>query len=286
MEGKTLATPAPAQRLPSPRLGRPIVIAAALAGATIVTWIVTVYRMQGMDAGPGTDLGALGWFVGVWVTMMAAMMLPSVAPMALLFARVSRERRRRGQSFVPTWVFLTAYLATWTVYGLVAYGIFLVVRAADVHALAWTAQGPLIVGAAIVAAGIYQLTPLKRVCLRHCRSPMHYVLGGWRSGTAGALRMGVEHGAYCVGCCWGLMLILFAIGVMSIVWMLVVAALIFAEKVLPFGDRLTPVFAAAFIGVGIWIAAAPASFPGLPKPAAAPSMQMGAVAPPGVDLSI
>src|SRR6202035_5311743 len=102
---------------------------------------------------------------------------------------------------------------------------------------------PLIAGGAIVAAGLYQLTPIKRVCLRHCRSPMHYVLGGWRDGTGGALRMGLEHGAYCVGCCWGLMLILFAIGVMSIVWMLVVAGLIFAEKVLPFGDRLTPVFA-------------------------------------------
>jgi predicted metal-binding membrane protein len=250
-----------------------------LAGATITTWVVTVYRMQGMDAGPGTDLGALGWFVGVWVTMMAAMMLPSVAPMALLFARVSGERRRRGQAFVPTWVFLSGYLAAWTAYGLAAYGIFMALRAANLHAFGWSAHGPLIAGGAIVAAGLYQLTPLKRVCLRHCRSPLHYVLGGWRSGTVGALRMGIEHGAYCVGCCWGLMLILFAIGVMSVVWMLVVAGMIFAEKVLPFGHRLTPVFAAAFIGVGIWIAAAPGTFPGLTQPTSAPSMQMGVQAP-------
>lgn len=255
--------------LPACRLGGPVPVAAALAGATILTWIVTLSRMRGMDAGPGTDLGDLGWFVGVWVTMMAAMMLPSVAPMALLFSRVSGERRRRGQAFVPTWVFLSGYLMAWTTYGLGAYAVVTVVRAAHLAAFAWNAQGPLIAGGAIVAAGLYQLTPLKRVCLRHCRSPLHYVLGSWRSGTVGALRMGVEHGAYCVGCCWGLMVILFAIGVMSVIWMLVVAGLIFAEKVLPFGHRLTPVFAAAFIGVGIWVAAAPASFPGFSKLAAA-----------------
>ena len=189
-------------------------------------------------------VGGLGWFLGVWVTMMAAMMLPSVAPMALLFARVNGERRRRGRSFVPTWVFLCGYLAAWTGYWLAAYGLLRLIRAADVHALGWHAQGPRVAGGAIVAAGLYQLTPLKRVCLRHCRSPPHYVLGGWREGPLGAVRMGIEHGAYCVGCCWGLMLIL-------------VAGLIFAEKVLPFGHRLTPLFAVAFVAVGIWIAVAP-----------------------------
>jgi len=252
---------------------RPVGLAAILGGATLATWAVTVARMRGMDAGPGTDLGALGWFLGVWVTMMAAMMLPSVAPMALLFARLSGERRRRGRSFVPTWVFLCGYLAAWTGYGLVAYGLFRLIRSADLHALGWNAQGPLIAGGAIAAAGIYQLTPLKRVCLRHCRSPLHYVLGGWREGHRGALRMGLEHGAYCVGCCWGLMLILFALGAMSLTWMLIVAGLIFAEKVLPFGHRLTPYFAVAFVAAGIWVAAAPGSVPGLKQPNSEP-MQM------------
>jgi len=257
---------------------RPVGAAALLGAATLATWVVTVDRMRGMDAGPGTDLGALGWFLGVWVTMMAAMMLPSVAPMALLFARVSGERRRRGTSFVPTWVFLCGYLAAWTGYGLVAYGLFRLVSAANLHALDWQAHGPLIAGGAIAAAGIYQLTPLKRVCLRHCRSPLHFVLGGWREGRRGALRMGLEHGGYCVGCCWGLMLILFALGVMSIVWMLLVAGLIFAEKVLPFGHRLTPFFALAFVAAGIWVAAAPGSVPGLKQPGSGPSMQMTSVA--------
>lgn len=264
---------------PPPSLLRrgPVGLVAVLGGATLATWTVTVARMRGMDAGPGTDLGALGWFVGVWVTMMAAMMLPSVAPMALLFARVSGERRRRGRSFVPTWVFLCGYLAAWTGYGLVAYGLFRLISTANIHALGWHAQGPLVAGGAIGAAGIYQLTPLKRVCLRHCRSPLHFVLGRWREGHRGALLMGLEHGAYCVGCCWGLMLILFALGVMSITWMLIVAGLIFAEKVLPFGQRLTPYFAVAFVGVGIWVAVAPGSVPGLKQSDSGTRMPMARI---------
>jgi predicted metal-binding membrane protein len=261
------------------RSGQPILrrspglVAAAIAGAAIVTWVVTIDRMQGMDAGPGTDLGAFGWFMGVWVTMMAAMMLPSAMPMTLLFARVSAERQRRGRSFVPTWVFIAGYLVAWTAYGLLAYAIFRALRSAHIHALSWHADGPLIAGGAIAAAGLYQLSPLKRICLRHCRSPMSYVLGGWRPGWWGAVRMGLEHGAFCVGCCWGLMLILFALGVMSIVWMLVVAGLILAEKALPFGERLSRVLAVAFVAIGIWVAAAPSSVPGLTQPGSAHAMQ-------------
>jgi predicted metal-binding membrane protein len=258
---------------PARRDRRPLVTA-ALAGAALVTWVVTIERMRGMDGGPGTDLGALGWFTGVWVTMMAAMMLPSAMPMVLIFSRVSTERQRRGQAFVPTWIFVGGYLAAWTLYGLLAYGLFQVIHAAHLNFLSWHAQGPLVAGAAIAAAGIYQLTPLKRICLRHCRSPMHFVLGGWRSGRLGAVRMGLEHGGYCVGCCWGLMLILFALGVMSVVWMIVVAALVFAEKVLPFGERLSRALAVAFVVIGVWVAAAPGSVPGLTQPASGHAMGM------------
>jgi predicted metal-binding membrane protein len=249
-------------------------VPAAIAGVALITWIVTVERMRGMDAGPGTDLGGLGWFVGVWVTMMAAMMLPSALPMTLVFARVSAERQRRGRSFAPTWVFVSGYLTAWTAYGLAAYGIFRVIQSAHIHALSWHAQGPLFAGGALVAAGIYELTPLKRVCLRHCRSPLHYVFGGWRPGWRGALRMGLEHGALCVGCCWGLMLILFALGVMSVVWMLVVTGLVFAEKVLPFGERLSRVVAVACVAAGIIVATAPSNVPGLTQPGSARSMGM------------
>ena len=180
-----------------------VLTSAALLGAALVCWIVTVQRMRGMDAGPGTALGGLGWFLGVWVTMMAAMMLPSAAPMVLLFHRLSSERRRREQSFVPTWVFVLSYLAVWTAYGLAAYGLYRLVIHPGSGFLAWNRGGPYVAGAAIALAGLYELTPLKSVCLRHCRSPMHFILGRWREGWLGAIRMGAEHGGYCVGCCWG-----------------------------------------------------------------------------------
>jgi predicted metal-binding membrane protein len=271
---------APARDQPaarSPLRLSPLSIATLLLALALFSWVVTFDRMRGMDAGPGTDLGGLGWFVGIWVTMMAAMMLPSVAPMVLTLARVSRERASRGRvHLVPTWVFVAGYLAAWTAYGLFAYGVFRVVDAIAGGALAWDRSGPYVAGAAIVAAGLYQVTPIKDVCLRHCRTPLHFLLHGWHEGRLGALRMGVEHGLYCVGCCWGLMVVLFSLGVMSLFWMAVIAAVIFAEKVSPYGERLTRLFAVAFVALGLWIAVSPGSVPGLTDPSdrGNPSMRM------------
>jgi predicted metal-binding membrane protein len=118
-----------------------------------------------------------------------------------------------------------------------------------------------------VVAGLYQLTPFKRVCLTHCRSPLDFFLASWREGRGGALRMGFHHGLYCVGCCWGLMLVLFAVGVMSLFWMALIAVLIFAEKVFRVGPRLAPVFGIILIALGLWIAVAPTTIPGLHAPA-------------------
>jgi predicted metal-binding membrane protein len=244
----------------------PATVVLLLLAAALVAWIIAVQRMRGMDAGPGTDLGGFGWYMGIWVTMMAAMMFPSAAPMVLLFHRVSGERAKRGQTFVPTWVFALSYLAVWTVYGLAAYGLYRLVVQFDFGFLSWERGGPYVAGGAIAAAGLYELTPLKSVCLRHCRSPLHFVMGHWRHGRLGAIRMGVEHGAYCVGCCWGLMIVLFALGVMSLTWMAFVAALIFAQKLLPHGEYLTRVFAVGFVAAGIWVASAPGSVPGLTLP--------------------
>jgi predicted metal-binding membrane protein len=274
----------PAARRPSFRI-TPVTVAVLLLAAALVTWIVTVRRMRGMDAGPGTDLGGLGWYVGIWVTMMAAMMFPSAAPMVLLFHRVSREQAKRRQPFVPTWVFALSYLAVWTLYGLAAYGVYRLVVRFDLGFLDWNRGGRYVAGGAIAAAGLYELTPLKSVCLRHCRSPLHFLLHSWRAGVPGALRMGGEHGAYCVGCCWGLMIVLFALGVMSLTWMAIVAALIFAQKVLPKGEHLARVFAVAFVAVGIWVAAAPGTVPGLTLPnsdaADKARMRMMHMTPPG-----
>lgn len=254
-------------RLRHPSLANPVANAAVLIGAALALWILTVDRMAGMDAGPGTDLGGLGWYVGLWVTMMAAMMLPSVAPMVILFARVSGDRYRRGRAAaIPTWIFVLAYLAVWAGYGLLAYAIFRLIDVLDPAFLAWDRGGPYVTGGAVAAAGLYQLSPLKEVCLRHCRGPLHFIFHGWRDGRFGALRMGAEHGLYCVGCCWGLFLILFAVGVMSLFWMAVIAAVIFAEKILPHGDRLSRLFAVAFVVLGVWIAVAPSTVPGLTEP--------------------
>ena len=252
-------------------------IAAALLGAALIAWVAIVQRMSGMDAGPGTHLGGFAWYVGIWVTMMAAMMLPSAAPMVLVFARVNRERAsKHRRRIVPTWFFASTYLLAWVLYGALAYGAYELISARDWGLLAWDGGGPYVAGGAVVAAGVYQLTPLKSVCLRHCRSPMHFVLGGWRDGWTGALRMGLEHGLYCVGCCWGLMLVLWAVGVMSITWMIAIAALIMLEKVTPVGEALSRGLAIAFVALGIWIAAAPGSVPALTEPGSAESsMGMG-----------
>jgi predicted metal-binding membrane protein len=235
--------------------------------ATLAAWAVAIARMRGMDEGPGTDLGTLTSFLGLWLTMMVAMMLPSVAPMVLTFARVHAHRSARGlPESVPTSIFVSGYLAVWTAYGLVAYGVFLVARDRGGSFLEWDGSGRYLAGGAIVAAGAYQLTPAKDVCLRHCRSPLHFLARSWREGAPGALRLGVVHGSYCVGCCFGLFVILFALGVMSLVWMAVIAAVILVEKVLPFGDRASRVFAFCFVLLGLLVAFDLSAVPGLTEP--------------------
>jgi predicted metal-binding membrane protein len=232
-------------------------VVALLLVAALVAWIVTVQRMRGMDAGPGTDLGTLGWYLGIWVTMMAAMMLPSAAPMVSMFSR------SRGDT--QTVAFIIGYLLAWTGYGLVAYAVYRAIRAEAPSFLAWDEQGPWVAGGALAVAGLYQLTPLKSACLRHCRSPLHFLLRG-RPGTLGALWMGIEHGSICVGCCFGLMVALFALGVMSLVWMGIVAVAILIEKVLPGGEAFARVLAVVLVALGIWVAASPGSVPGLTQP--------------------
>ncbi len=225
--------------------------------AALVAWALTVQRMRGMDAGPGTDLGGLGWFLGIWVTMTAAMMLPSAVPAAVRVARLAQH--------LPTGMFVAGYLAVWTAFGLAAYGLFRLVTSFDASWLAWDERGPYVAGGLIVAAGMYELTPLKQKSLHRCRDPQH---------AEGAFRGGLAYGLDCVGCSGGLMVALFALGVMSLVWMAVVAVAIFAEKILPQGLRLSRVFALALVVLGIWVALAPASVPGLTEPGGSPSMQM------------
>ena len=230
-----------------------------LVAAATVAWVVTVERMRGMDAGPGSDLGGLGWYLGIWVTMTAAMMLPSAVPAAWHVAQLARRSL--------TILFVAGYLAVWTVYGLAAYGLYRFLSSVDTGWLAWDERGPWVAGAVIGAAGIYELTPLKRRSLRRCRGARH---------PEQPLRSGVAHGLDCVGCSGALMAVLFVLGVMSLFWMALVALAIFAEKVLPRGVRIVIPLAVALIALGVWVGVSPASVPGLTEPnGSAPSMEMG-----------
>lgn len=236
-----------------------------LLALSAVAWWSTADRMRGMDDGPGTDLGALGWFVGVWVVMMAAMMLPSVSPTVALYARMVRRRAR-----VAPWVFVAGYLATWTGAGVLAYGVFELGRGLLGDDLTWGGAGRWLAGGTLVLAAAYELTPLKDVCLARCRSPLGFLLGSWRDGLGGAFAMGTRHGAWCVGCCWALMAALFALGVMSLAGMGFVAALIALEKTLPWGRAVTWATAALLLAVGVGLLAAPDLVPGVTVPDAYP----------------
>jgi predicted metal-binding membrane protein len=263
-------TTRPARR---PAAGAAATVVAALLALALVTWAVALWRMRGMDDGPGTDLGAVAPFVGLWVTMTAAMMLPSTLPMAVTVRAAAEGRGGRTPSAVVLALFTAGYLLAWTAYGLAVWGALHLLAAHHPTALAWDRQGPLVAGAAVALAGAYQLTPLKRACLRHCRTPLAFVMRRWRPGPAGAVAMGLEHGAWCLGCCIGLMLALLAVGVMGLAWMAVVAAAIFAEKVLPGGARLTAPIAVCLIALGALIAVAPGRVPGLTQPGGGMAME-------------
>jgi predicted metal-binding membrane protein len=227
----------------------------ALAG---LGWWWVAGRMRGMDAGPWTGLGTLGWFLGVWIVMMAAMMFPSVSPTVALYSRMTRTR-----SPVSPLLFTSGYLLTWGAAGALAYAV----SAGGGHlagdVLAWDRAGRWVAGATLLAAAAYELTALKDACLGKCRSPLGYLFTSWRDGRWGALRMGAGHGAWCVGCCWALMASLFALGVMSLVWMAVVAGLIALEKTVPWRRVATWGTAAVLLGLGLALLVAPDAIPAL-----------------------
>jgi predicted metal-binding membrane protein len=244
-------------------------LVALLLALAAVAWWSTVDRMAGMDEGPGTALGALGWFLGVWAVMMAAMMFPSAAPTVALYARMTGRRA----SPAPL-LFAVGYLLIWTVAGLLAYAVFALGRATLGDQLAWDGAGRWVAGATLVVAAAYELTPLKDACLSKCRSPLGFLVGSWRDGLMGAVNMGARHGAWCVGCCWALMAALFALGVMSLAWMAFVAALIALEKIIPWEPAPTFAVALILLVLGVVLIAAPDSVPGLMVPDHAPSNAM------------
>jgi len=225
-------------------------------------WAVMLHRALSMSApmdraGHGAmgvemigefTLGGLGVFLAVWTVMMGAMMLPSAAPMILTFA--AAQARRDRNVAVPTWMFVTCYILVWGYAGLVVY-VLLHAGKDLVDHLAWLESGPLVLGVTLTLAGLYQFTPLKRLCLRHCRSPLAFVKQHWRDGGA---EMGFRHGLYCLGCCWAFFSVqVAAAGMMSIAWMLLITLVVFAEKILPHGPRISVAVALGLIALGLLV---------------------------------
>jgi predicted metal-binding membrane protein len=234
-----------------------------------VSWWWTGDQMRGMDNGPWTGLGSFAWFLGVWVVMMAAMMFPSVAPTVALYSRMTKQR-----SPLSPLLFACGYLLTWTAAGVMAFAIGTSLNSIARDLFAWDRAGRWTAGGTLVVAAVYELTPLKDVCLGKCRSPLGFLLGSWRDGPSGALRMGTKNGAWCVGCCWALMAALFALGIMSIVWMAVIAGLIAVEKTIPWRRIATYGTAVVLLTLGLLVLAAPQAIPGLTTPGDAPMEQM------------
>jgi predicted metal-binding membrane protein len=199
------------------------------------------------EAGPAASM-TFPLFLGMWVTMMIAMMFPSVAPMVVIYSRFSAIR---NQSKGATAVFVGGYLIAWTLVGLLAFAVY-----SGSSALTGTLsprESAVVGGGALLLAGAYQLTRYKTVCLRHCRTPVDFMLH-WRGGRRGGLQMGLHHGLFCLGCCLGLMLVLLTVGVTNLVWMALITAVIFVEKVLPFGWATAKVVGIVLLGVGISLA--------------------------------
>lgn len=261
------------RRLPPLRRGVLLLLLLLLA-LTIGAWALTVHealRMgtpmgiavrggvtaDGMSGMAMAGMSATGWsisgavtFVAIWIVMMAAMMLPAVAPMLLIFA--SAGTGARGDDAISTWIFVAGYILVWGAAGFLVY--VLVQIGSDAATRFNPAQritlAPFALGTTLVVAGLYQFTPLKRICLRNCRSPFAFVVQHWREGRIGALRMGIRHGAYCFGCCWALFAVLVATGVMSIAWMLLLTLIIFVEKTLPYGRLTAPAVGFSLVALG------------------------------------
>jgi predicted metal-binding membrane protein len=271
----------PAQAAPQRRA--PLSILVSLIVVTGIAWALTVICMsapmgstaehgamvvEGMRDMAISGISAADWslaglavFMTVWTVMMVAMMLPSAAPMILIFAAAQARRNRRVA--VPTWIFFGGYIFIWGEAGVFVYA--LVHACTDlVSRLDWLDHGiwaPIAFGVTLIVAGLYEFTPLKRLCLRHCRAPSAFVAQHWQDGWAGALDMGMQHGLYCVGCCWALFAVLVVAGMMSIALMLLLALVIFAENVLPHGPRTSATVAVVLIALGLLAASGAVQLP-------------------------
>ena len=206
--------------------------------------------MADMRSWSAADFGLM--FV-MWAVMMVAMMSPSATPMLLMFANLNRKRRERQAPYVPTGVFLAGYVIVWAAFSLAATGgNWGLHQASLLSSMMGGSTSGYLGGGLLLLAGVFQWSPLKYNCLKQCRTPMGFLMTSWRDGRGGALRMGLEHGAYCLGCCWALMLLLFVLGIMNLVWIAALAAFVLAEKVGPKPELVSRITGVLLFGWGIW----------------------------------
>ncbi len=255
-----------------------LIVMAGLAAVVVIAWIYILagagMEMSALDMTSAPGAGSAGedaamaamrpmaWTAGtavlmffMWWIMMIAMMLPSAAPMILLFATVNRRGAERGNPYVPTTVFAAGYLAMWAAFSVVAAALQWGLQMTGLVSSMMTSTSLVLGGALLIAAGAWQLTPLKQACLRHCRSPLHFITHRWRKGRVGALRMGLEHGAFSLGCCWFLMGLLFYGGVMNLYWIAGLALFVAIEKMVPAGHWIGRVTGGGLVAWGAYMIA-------------------------------
>jgi len=244
------------------------ILIAALHGIAGLAWVYMIHEARGMErtgvcrcaglamSGPDTrpwSPAAVLPLSLMWAEMMVAMMLPSATPMILTFARVNRQRRAQERPFVPTGLFVLGYLVVWSAFSIAAGLGQWALHGTALLSPAMKSNSAILAGVLLICAGIFQWTPWKRACLNHCSSPLNFLLGQWRDGRAGALAMGMKHGAYCAGCCWLLMALLFVAGVMNIVWVAVITLVVLLEKVLARSLWIGHAICVACVAWGVWV---------------------------------
>ncbi|MEQ8587809.1 MAG: DUF2182 domain-containing protein [Thalassobaculaceae bacterium] len=256
-------------------------VAGAIVALTALCWLYLAMLAAGMEGMSGQDMSGrdmagsgmagsgmamameparwtaayAGLMLAMWVVMMAGMMLPSALPMILTVATIARRRRARGQPHTATSIFVAGYLIAWGAFSIAATAAQWGLEQAMLLSPMMVSTSSVFGGALLIAAGLYQFTPLKYACLRHCRSPADFVLNRWRDGIGGALRMGIEHGLYCLGCCWVAMALLFVFGAMNLLWIAALAILVLLEKAVPGGYRIAQGAGILMLAGGVWMIA-------------------------------
>ncbi len=244
-------------------------VVAGLVAITVLAWAYLFYLAQdmaGMESGGGMEMAASAMMVAwgpadfglmflMWTVMMVGMMVPSATPMILAFATINRRRRQNGNPYVPAGVFLSGYLLIWACFSGGATLLQWALHSATLLSPMMVSASPILGGILLLAAGAFQWSPLKKACLRNCRTPMGFITNDWREGHGGALVMGLHHGTYCLGCCWALMGLLFLVGVMNLLWIAALAAFVLVEKVVPAGNWVGRIAGLGLLVWGLWLLA-------------------------------